>query len=410
MGSDYNINIKNRVERQRKPEKGVKILSFEPTAQTIETYFDKVRATLPSQILGLHTYHCTVSPEDTPTSGSVPISSLIIIDDATSLIELREAAHQNQFVEKWLPLVIPEKWLPFYLSLRPILSDAIGNGRTLGSSPFAPLSVSDHDRNIELTQNWFQISSLVTPAVVPEENHQLATETFSLMSQVYGIADSQPQTKQLADLSKIVLSYIDKKPIGARNPSAPAFLPQLMAVYADLDSAILVVPDATLTPLLNRVSWQDVFDWLPDSNWGYVISESQFHYLSRYTNPIDFKVGRYKLRWGDPLIDLNEIEFNSLIKSALRDIFKIGVQILPEGYIKTPDRHMSPIIHDIQNHLLRIHLQFDLMKNALGLPDHTIGSLQAPSEWSTERRIDAIINHIEAWLSYYHSLLVASPS
>lgn len=305
--------------------------------------------------------------------------------------------------------MISEKWLPYYLTLRPTISEAILNGRTLGNSPFAPIDVTTKDKNIMLTQQWFDIASLIDFDVVPEENQKKASRTLSQLIQDYGFDPKKSNIAHLANFSEIAQTYFPPKPPSPRNPSAPALLPQLVSVYVDLDSAILVVPDAVLTPLIPRANWQGILNWLTNSNWGYVVSESQFDYLSRYIVPIDFKIGRYTVAWGQQLIDPDDIEFNALVRSAMRDLFKIGVEILPQGYLASQSYNMSPIIHDIQNHLLRIQLQFDLVKYKLGLPDHQIGALQAPSEWSSDRRIDAILAHVEAWLEYYHSLLVETP-
>ena len=394
--------------RKRILKKGKKV-SAERLSHTIETYFRTVNMALPTQALGLHTFQCMVAPEHVPCEKSPTLQSLLVIDNPSSLLDIWTVSHENQIAERWTPLVISQKWLPYYLKLRPTISEAIHQGRTLGNSPFSPIAVTTDDRITKLTEQWFNVASQIASKVVPEESQQKALHTLEHLIQDYNLDPRQSTLSHLSSFSEVAQTYFSPKPPHPRNPSAPAPLPQLLSVYVDLDSAILVVPDAVLTPLLTRVDWQSVLNWLTNSDWGYVVSESQFHYLSRHIIPIDFKIGRYTLAWGKSLIEPDEIEFNSLIKSAMRDLFRIGVEVLPQSYLASQSYNMSPIIHDIQNHLLRIQLQFDLVKYKLGLPDHQIGALQAPSEWSSDRRIDAILTHIEAWLNYYHSLLVETP-
>lgn len=309
------------------------------------------------------------------------------------------------------PLLLPEEQLRRFGALFPALlhhwqNDALqlaGAGDPLENLP----ATTDPESNEELARDAreaLRLSSLLAPQMV-DLSQQVALQK-RLHRLVWRLTQQEvpdTETPQLLARAHEVLggrvaALASEGEAVTPAPSAPPpLLPDLLAIYERGDEAILVLPEP-LAPFLEKTDWPAVAEAIAEGYFSLgVTTPAQLSLLVQQATPIEHCVGYYTHAWGNPLLDSPDYDTAWLLTVAARQPLWLRVARLPGVYLTAPDERLGALIHDFQNKLLNIQLQYELLGRIKGLdgrlppalPDRTA----PPSE-----RIAAIFEQLDWWV------------
>ena len=194
--------------------------------------------------------------------------------------------------------------------------------------------------------------------------------------------------------------------LSAEFPADPlACLPQLLAVYEEIDTAILVLDNATA---LNDIDWAAVrshFRQFPNL---LLTTRKQLHLLAYTELSVAFGIGRYRQQWGLDLTGMLEVPLRAYLLNASQTIIEIYTRSLPRGVRDSAESNYGKLIHDIQNQLLKAQFQYELLNMIFDISEQSAPRLHAERSLPFRKRIDALVNHLQEWVALYTALLDAN--
>lgn len=293
--------------------------------------------------------------------------------------------------------VVPAAHLPLLLSTFPVVAHLMGQGQVWspGGAPAVWPTASPDQLRAALGRRL-----LTASAVVPHEDDSRlqgrATRALAELDCAYGLATDRPPAERLA----AVYQTIPLGPPPARRLDAPACLPDLQAIYAELDTAVLVVGDPT----------QPVADWsavqaqfAPTWQRFLLTSSALLPLIARHELVMLFTPGRFRLVWGTEHLSAPPLPV--LLQHALRTVLETAVWRLTSGYLTHPDEQLNLFFHDMQNLLLRIQLQHDVLSLFHYLPDRPTPTLPAQRGLPPDQRFASLWNCLNEWVDHYRQLL-----
>ncbi|MGB1251077.1 MAG: hypothetical protein ACPG8W_10715 [Candidatus Promineifilaceae bacterium] len=188
-------------------------------------------------------------------------------------------------------------------------------------------------------------------------------------------------------------------------PDAPDCLPQLIALYEEIDTAILVIDNLSQLADVDWPAVQTHFKQFPNL---IVTSKKQLHLLAHTYLSVALGIGRYRLQVGHDLTSALVIPTRTYLLNAAQTVLEIYTQSLPCGVLVSAESDFGKLIHDIQNQLLKGQFQYELLNMMFDISNRSAPRLHSDRTVSFRKRIDNIVAHLQEWVALYTALLDAN--
>ncbi len=320
---------------------------------------------------------------------------LIVVQDDGDLLAVWEVVQPQMAQLPSCPHIITADLVATWLMLNPAVQTVPvwGDGLVVPERDTDPAAL--HGR--PLSQLLLASRALCTP----DETADLAELTA-----LYEIDLQLDTAAQFAHLHTQMKQFFATD-IAIEKPFAPPrVLPDLVAIYDALTSAILVVAPSD-EQWLQTTDWAAVHTWFKGQFDALLITTPE--HLAHVANgdlAFDFAVHQYRHAWGDDFLVRYRPPLTQIIRRALAHVLDLYMQAVPSDYFGVDADHLRKAAHDLHNHLLRISLRYDVL--SFDLDDIEIDpppSLIEKTSSSQHERIYEIILHFRRWIAHYQAIL-----
>ena len=395
-------NGKHTPSRHRERDKGTYM-------QPIQELFEDWHQLLPQQLLALFHYNGLPTGNDTCVHNR---HLLAVVAPNANLTAVRDSLKALAHPLPIAPFIVREDMLAQYLMLNPALvqqlqaGDCVGNTHNLAHYP----QPTESDQIAVLADQLLKASVLLMPERLQPDERHTAFATLQSLTCAFGLDENRPIQERLGHMQAIITDrYMHACPdlfadVNDETDPLPTHLPPIQAIYEEIDSALIVLPDDAADIWVNT-DWEAVADhYAPTFNRFSVTTAAQLRLLASDQMAVGFGIGRYKHHWGNDILD-SMIPLESILHASARYILKIGVEILPTRYLCASDNELHTVIHDVQNHLLKAQLRHDLLRLMYDLPPLEIDPLRTDRTMPLDERVCNIAHHLADWVAYYQQLL-----
>ena len=340
------------------------------------------------------------------------MSYLAIVNPDTPLSTLRTAFSD---VPETLPVILTDDLLEFAAQIDPITALQLKQGDWWGLSPtLAVPQVTAGVHGASIARQLLDASLLLASPELTLLDYGAASDTLKSVAGLLGVDSSLAPTEQIAACFGDLEIYLDEQGDAALDmpiqADADASFPGLVAIYEEIDNAIFVVDSAETIATTN---WQQVSDTYKDK-FGHiqVTTARLMPLLIQQEMAVAFAISRFHLHSGFDIAAGVDISTEQILRNAANTILQLYVRELPHSFITATDEEMLAMrIHDVQNQLLKVQLQYELLTMLYDLPAKPSPRLQMERTQSREKRMFKLRAHLREWLALYQELLasVATP-
>ena len=352
--------------------------------------------------------YCDQLPGYSPSTSPNRMSYLAIVSPDTPLSTLRTAFSD---VPEILPVILTDDLLEFAAQIDPDTALQLKQGDWWGLSPTVVVpQVPAKARGASIARQLLDASMVLASSELTLLNYGAASDTLKSVAGLLGVDSSLTQTEQIAACFGDLEIYLDEQgDAGLEMPvqaDADAVIPGLVAIYEEIDNAIFVVDSAETIATTN---WQQVSDKYKDKFGHIQITTARLMpLLIQREMAVAFAISRYQLHWGFDLAASVEITTEQILRNAANNILQLYVRELPHSFITATDDEMLAMrIHDVQNQLLKVQLQYELLTMLYDLPAKPSPRLQMERTQSREKRMFKLRAHLREWLALYQELLAS---
>ena len=178
-------------------------------------------------------------------------------------------------------------------------------------------------------------------------------------------------------------------------------MPGLQAIYRESGHIVMVFAD--LVPqMIENNDWQGLGEDLAGEYTGLrVVTADHLRLMTQYQTTLDITLRRYQHEWGfDPLADV-EPETWRVLRTAARLPSQIRTAPFPHAYFTGSVEDLGKIIHDFQNRMLNIQLEYELLCRLANIERFTPPEPLPGPDVPILERITSIFQHFDWWSDYY---------
>jgi hypothetical protein len=316
---------------------------------------------------------------------------LLVISGSDAMAHLRgwwpEPSARNT------PGVLLQRHLPLFFREMAVPCHTMRRGESFSLIPLPPFVEAGRDALLAHAGYRLLRALAVTSAngLPQAEEEPLRRE----VAQEYGISADIPA---LLALCATLSPPADLPP----HPDAPACLPGLIALYSDFDTAILIVTDPA-SPLIDWPATAAFF--APRFERITVTTAALFPLIVRHQMSLTQGLGGCRHQWGSPIPGLPHPTLPDIVRSVLRTTLESAVFRLPARYLTLPEKEFPAFFHDIQNELLRIQLQYELLRLNYRLPEHLPPQMPDSRLWSNDQHFALLWRSLHDRADFYDSVL-----
>ncbi|MCO5184868.1 MAG: hypothetical protein M9965_13130 [Anaerolineae bacterium] len=299
--------------------------------------------------------------------------------------------------------------LQAYLTLNPMMGHCVTDSAETHAAPFtlpaAPaLSIAQQTAYIAL--QLMAATRLLFPQVQIEADKEKQTALLNGLANAFDLEQSIPAT-MIAAIHRAVTQRFGETDIGStevcEDVSPVPF--RLCAVYEELDTAILVVPDS-IVPQIATIDWSAVIR-LYQSQFRHlmVTTVSHLRLIAHYELAPAFFTGQYVLNWGRDMLQAQPFSLTTVVRQVQRHIVKLQTEVLSTTCLGMDEPQLRQGLHALQNQLLKIQLQYEV------LCLHGVMAVQRAPQWRYQlseeplTRMKRIERHLAAWYRLYDEVL-----
>ena len=361
------------------------------TNLSAEILHNILQSFLRDELHSFYVYHPLARLSEGEEQWLIVVSSLSLLHDIRVLLRANSA--------DFPPIsVATPALLELYCRTNPIFAEQLGQGTRIGVALSVDLTIpaSAELHCAFLAHLWLQISPLLT-TVNSADSFEEIESVYRKLAHLLSLPAITPPLELLATMQKRC-----PPPVVLPVPTSPISrsLPTLRLIYDDLESVLLVVDDAV--EALRGINWIEVLaEHGRRAERLQLITMTQLDLIVMYELPLAFGIGRYRLRDSDHSFVAQPLPFSLLQQNAQRILLELLIDYLPKRYLSSADDELPLLIHDLQNQLLKIQLQYDLLCMLYPLQRHAMPRFNHARQRSSIMRISDILKHIEQWIAVY---------
>ena len=247
-------------------------------------------------------------------------------------------------------------------------------------------------------------SALIATGNLPiDQQHALARQLQNTACRLGASSDLSPIDQLIAAYTALDAQLDDA--VQTQATDAPACLPQLVALYEEIDTAILVITDAAQ---LRTVDWHAVRAEFKQFNNLLITTTKQLNLLAHSELAVALGIGRYRLQQGQDLTSHLVVPLRAYLINAAQTIMAIYADSLPRGVMNSAETDFGKLIHDVQNQLLKAQFQYELLNMIFDISEQAAPRLHSDRTLPFRKRIDALVAHLQDWVALYTALLNAN--
>lgn len=335
---------------------------------------------------------------------------LAVVTDDVPLERIHAALYALRSSDQVVPVVVRIGKLQAYLTLNPMMQRCMRESaekqtRTTFALPVAA-ALSTDQQAAHVALRLMEATPLLFPQMLTAAEQDKQTGTLDALASAFDIEPSAPAT-MIAAVHQAIAKHFNEAvsiPVAAYPHDSPTPF-ELYAVYEELDTAILVLPDS-IAPQIATIDWataahiyQNRFRHLM------VTTGAHLRLIAQFELTPAFFTGQYMLNWGHDVLESQPLSLNMVLRQVQRQIMLLQTNTLSMSCLGMDEPRLRHGLHVLQNQLLKIQLQYEV------LCLHGVMALQRAPQWRYQvgdepvARLKRVERHLAAWYKLYDEVL-----
>jgi hypothetical protein len=329
----------------------------------------------------------------------LPSTWLVVVADDLPLEQLHSALRPLVVAGKNRPIIVRASWLNSYIELNPLLAYTLSQHNPV-SGPRIPIS----ERAVPAaTQAAYLAERTLCASTALFQPDTTASDALRALAGSLAIDVAQHDSASLFAIIHATIAERFALTSAENEPIDPDLAP-FAAIYEELDSAILVLPDTAVANSA-EIDWPAIAGrYRRDFKHLAVTTTTHLRLSASQQMAVAFQTGKYRLQHGQDVLATLSIGSADVLRQALRFVINTMTQLIPTQYLGTEGQRLHHGLHALQNQLLKIQLQYEV----LCLLDFAeAGDVPRFQEVGRDymRRLVAIEDQLTAWRSIYEKAL-----
>lgn len=343
-----------------------------------------------------------------PNALQSKLNYVAVVQPETSLRSIRAAFGNGVGT---LPIVLEDDLWAFAADIAPVTANRVTRGEWWGDMPQRGLAEVPFAAQVSsLAMRLLDASVLLASEHLGDNERSAARRSLADLSTLFDVDLTLPVATRIATCFARLEALLDSNGVFApsvttgEHDETIACLPGVRAIYDEIDSAIFAVESGDS---LLEVDWETVRENFAD-NFGRIqfTTVSLLPYLARHNLAVAFSIDRFRLHWGQDLLQNISVSKEQLVRNAAQTVLRIYVEDLPHGYIHAANDDMLAMhIHDLQNDFLKIQFQYELLTMMCDIPKFSPPRLHIDRNLPREARITYLRKHLREWLALYECVM-----
>lgn len=331
---------------------------------------------------------------------------LAVVADEITAEQLHNAFRPIVATNSPRPTIVRAGWLRSFTVSRPLAAYAWAQADArINSNPFAgaPLP-SKESQAAYLAYRALRASRILFDRLLSTSDRAAILAELQTLAADLGIDSAETESPKSL-LSAIHRAIANLFPFASRQTECDTGAAPLLTVFEELDTLILVLSQPAVNQLAG-VNWATLPQIRQTAHRSIMITTAaHLELVARHEMAIAFRTGQYTLQTGCDMMGLVEIQWQDVLRRALRTVVTAATDQLSHCVWGTQNPRLRHGLHAVQNTLLKIQLQYEVLclLNDLDTQEMTWPALVPGAP--TVERLEAIESAVTTWRTLYEQLL-----